>query len=362
MNKKLLAAAIAAAVVAAPAAFAEATLYGKFHTSIDNQDLETGGDVDNWATRSRSSRVGVKGSEDLGGGLKAIYQLEMQFNSDGGGDQGSAASSGGGLTSQRNTFVGLSGGFGTFLVGRHDTPAKIAFYGAGNERLGDSIIDLNGTGTSSGIGVFHEFRANNAIAYVSPSFSGFTLAAAIIPGEQSGEESVDTSGTTPVTRENDNDGIADHYSLGLIYKGNGFKASIGYENKQELDNIVGDDEADFETLQVGASYTMNNFSIGAHWEDSSDYRFTEGTDYQAWAITGKATFGNNAISLVWTDAETDPDGSNNDIDKDGWGVAAEHNFSKRTKAYVAYASSEIDYDSGSDEDNDVFSLGMIHNF
>ncbi len=358
MNKKLLAAAIAAAMVAAPAAFAESTVYGKLHTSIDSQDFDSDtdtDDVDNWATNSRSSRLGFKGSEDLGGGLKAIYQIELSISSDGGTDQ----SVGTGFGSQRNTFVGLSGGFGTFLVGRHDTPAKIAFYGAGNERLGDSVIDLNGSATSRGIGVFEEFRANNAIAYVSPSFSGFTLAAAIVPGEQSGT----AEGTGSTDDERDNDGIADHYSLGLIYKGNGLKASIGYEVKEDLDNEVGDtDTADYKTLQIGASYTMNNFSIGTHYEDSSDDGFVEGTDYTAWAITGKATFGNNAVSLVWTDAESEPDAANSDVDKDGWGVAVEHNFSKRTKAYAAYASSEIDRESGVDEDNDVFSLGMIHNF
>ena len=86
MNKKLIAAAIAAAMVA-PAAYAQATLYGKFHTSIDKNDNDSY-DEDNWEVNSRASRLGVKGSEDLGGGLKAIYQLEVNVNSDGSSSDG----------------------------------------------------------------------------------------------------------------------------------------------------------------------------------------------------------------------------------------------------------------------------------
>ena len=127
MNKKLIAVAIAAAV-AAPAAMAgDTTMYGKVHMSINNSN-------DAWYVSDHAARWGVKGSEDLGNGLKAIFKYEVSYDVDEGGAFGSA----------RNSYLGLAGGFGTFLVGRHDTPAKVAFYAAGNERLGDSIIDLNG--------------------------------------------------------------------------------------------------------------------------------------------------------------------------------------------------------------------------
>lgn len=347
MNKKLIAAAIAAAMVA-PAAYAEATLYGKIHTSIDSRDTDvaggSAGDVDNWEVNSHSSRLGVKGSEDLGGGLKAIYQFETTISSDG---------DGGPFGSQRNTFVGLAGGFGTFLVGRHDTPAKIAFYAAGNERLGDSIIDING----GVMGVFTEVRASDAIAYVSPNFSGFTFAAAVIPGEQ--------SGTATVGADNDEDGLMDNYSLGLMYKGGGLKAGIGYERLADTGEAPNVSDQDQKMLQAGASYTFGAFSVGAQYEDTNDLGNVKNTDYTAWALTGKATFGNNAISLVYTDSETERTGSNTDTNTDGWGVAAEHNFSKRTKVYAAYATEETDHDSGvgsSDVDDDRFSIGMIHNF
>jgi predicted porin len=350
MNKKMIAAAIAAAVVAAPAAFAESVVYGKFHTSIDAVDHDepgTANDIDNYKVENRSSRLGFKGSEDLGGGLKAIYQIEFGIRSDG----GDAQSAGDGHTTQRNTFVGLAGDWGTVLVGRHDTPAKMAFYASGNDRLGDSIIDLN-TGGANPIGVFSEFRVNNVIAYISPSFSGFSLAAAVVPGEESGASRFDA------------DGISDHVSFGAMYSGYGLKASVAYEEIEYQafsGPVLGQNQ---EMIQAGASYTFNNISVGVQYENSDNYQAVNNEEFEAWGLTAKATFGNNAISAVYTIAELDNAAGAQIADFDGWGIAAEHNFSKRTKAYVAYASGEDDgaAAAGDEEEEDRFSLGMIHNF
>ena len=359
MNKKLIAAAIAAAVVAAPAAFAESVVYGKFHTSIDSFDRDaTSGSVniskrDAPQVTNRSSRLGFKGSEDLGGGLKAIYQIEFGISSDG----GTAQSAGDGHTTQRNTFVGLAGDWGTLLVGRHDTPAKMAFYAAGNDRLGDSIMDLN-TGGNNPIGVFSEVRANNVIAYVSPNFSGFSLAAAVVPGEESG----DAQGHGA---RFDADGIADHVSVGVMYSGYGLKAGVGYEEiEHQAFHSAGDNPGqNQEMIQAGASYSFNNFGIGVHYETDDNWQTVNNREYEAWAVTAEANFGNNAISAIYTMSEEEkgPVGAPT-IETDGWGLSAEHNFSKRTKAYVAYANSSKEITGQADSDTDAFSLGMIHNF
>lgn len=369
MNKKLLAAAVAAAVVAAPAAFAESTVYGKFHTSIDMVDMEAGGasTVDNWQVNSNASRLGFKGSEDLGNGLKAVYQVEFGISTDGGSAQtgysactpGVAAPAGVNCGTQRspvnnhrNTFIGLAGDWGTFIVGRHDTPMKMAFYATGNERLGDSIIDLNAG--ASGIGVFQEVRASNAIAYVSPNFSGFTVAAAVIPGE----EGVTATGTEA-------DGLADHYSVGVMWKGMGFKVGAGYESLENqaagggFANPPTAPNQDQDTWQLGGSYEFGAFSVGAQYESRDDAGFVAGAEYTAWALTGKASFGNNAISLVYTDSEMENAAGTTTSDTQGWGLSAEHNFSKRTKVYAAYADGE---DDTANTEDTRFSLGMIHSF
>ena len=343
MNKKLIAAAIGAAVVAAPAAFADATVYGKMHTSVNMNDSSVA-NSDNYTVTSNASRLGFKGSEDLGNGLKAVYQIEFGISSDGGPAQTNPNT--GPRTpvdNHRNTFVGLAGDWGTVVVGRHDTPAKIAFYATGNEVLGDSIMDLN-----SGVaGVFTEVRASNAIAYVSPSFSGFTMAAAVVPGE----ESVAANGANAA------DGISDHYSVGLMYSGFGLKAGIGYENLHE--QALGGTGDDQEMIQAGASYTFNNFSVGAQYESDDNRGAVTGADYEAWGLTAKATFGNNAVSAIYTTSETKNAAGATTSDTDGWGLSAEHNFSKRTKVYVAYATEDEDVGNS---DQDSFSIGMIHDF
>src|SRR3990167_6336854 len=110
MKKKLLMAAVGAALVVGPmvAANAAATLYGRFHLSMDRQD--NGGDpaIEQGLISSNTSRFGIKGDEDLGGGLKSIYQMETSFTAD----------EGGGSLAGRNTFVGLAGEMGTVKIGR----------------------------------------------------------------------------------------------------------------------------------------------------------------------------------------------------------------------------------------------------
>ena len=105
--------------------------------------------------------LGVKGYEDLGGGLKANYMLECGVNPDGDGTDNTAG------FSRRNQWVGMSGdSWGEFRVGRHDTPLKLA---QGNfDQFNDTDADIQNT-------TLGEQRIDNTITYVTPSFSGFTV-------------------------------------------------------------------------------------------------------------------------------------------------------------------------------------------
>jgi predicted porin len=361
LDKKLLVAATIAAVAVSPASFADSVVYGKLHTSLDYNDYDKD---KNWSVESRASRLGFKGSEDLGSGLKAIYQIEFGISSDGGDQQQSSTGTKRRtpVNNHRNTFIGLTSDWGTGLVGRHDTPMKMAWYAQGNEILGDSIIDLN-LGSSI-IGVMQEVRANNALTYVSPNFSGFTFAGAIIPGEEL-DVGVFTPPTpyTPVGSKAAKDGLADHYSLGAMYSGNGLKASVGYEflDNQVIGIAAGAPNNSMKTWQAGASYTMNSFLFGAGYQNTKNFGFVDKNDYDAWTLSGKYSFGNNAVGAVYTHSDLDP----NVLGKtktDGWGLSGEHNFSKRSKVYAAYAWNKTKPDVVSDFTDQQFSLGMIHNF
>lgn len=319
MNKKIIAVAIAAAV-AAPSAFAanNTTMYGKIHMSVNNST----GATDAWQTSSHATRWGIKGAEDLGNGLKAVFQYEVSYDPDEGGAFGGA----------RNSFLGLAGDFGTFLVGRHDTPAKVAFYAAGNERLGDSILDLHG---SFG---FAELRTDDAIAYVSPSMSGFKAAVAVVPGETAAA-----------------DGIVEGMSFGVMYGANGIKAGFGYT---DLEDITGGDST---LMNAGVSGTFGDFSVGAQYQAVEH----AGNERDVFAVTGTAKFGNNKVIAMYGNADDDAAG-----DRDTWGLALQHIMSKRTSVYVAYRNDDGSAglsnpwvgNGGTTRTDDAISLGMIHSF
>ena len=370
MNKKLIAAAIAAAVAAPVASAADTTLYGKAHVSIQSND---NGANDNYTVNSNASRIGIKGSEDLGDGLKAIFKYEMGYDISDGGSKGPI--------SARNAYVGLSGSWGTFLAGRHDTPAKVAFYASGTDFLDDSVIDINAVAglssiSESNFSTFTEVRADNAIAYISPNMSGFTVAAAVVPGENHANHK---------TANN----LADAYSLAVIYSGGGLKASVGYEvvawELLENGRWLANDHVDQKMWQVGASYTLGDFTIAGNYEKDSDYFTTKGMDRTAWAVAGKANFGNNYVVLNYGNNDRDRSESTSDAsgldgimeNADGYGIAVGHKFSKRTQVYAAYHVTDytgkitktVTAAGGSKtkvnesiEDTASFALGIIHTF
>jgi len=199
MKKQLVSLAVAAALASPLAAQAGTQIYGKLHVSIDKRQDDSAA-TDGWDVVSRASRLGFKGSEDLGNGLKAIWKLEFQIamaDADG----VITGESGNSLVKARNMYVGLAGGWGTFLYGRHDTPFKIS---TGRlDKFADTLADYNGP---IGPG-FQDIRADNAIAYITPSFGGLTIAAAIVPaGNRTAGGAVNP----------DSDGLADTYLKGGV--------------------------------------------------------------------------------------------------------------------------------------------------
>jgi predicted porin len=333
MNKKLISLAVAAALVAPAAAMAEATLYGKVNVSLDYASVKNvvlptfafarnpqgqiirdqfgnatlvqtspGEDFDGWGMSSsgyipgegRASRIGVKGSEDLGGGLKAIYQVEFGINLN---DTNNNVLNNADAITMRNSFVGLAGGWGTFLMGRHDTPMKIST--AKLDLFADTMADYNGT-----VG-FQDLRADNAVAYISPSWAGFTFAGAVIPSGGA------TGGVSPATRYQlirDNNGnttgveaindpglnlndnsIAGAYSLAAIYSNGPFYASLAYEalgnehfNTQNVS--LNQSDCPYTTIVPGVSVTDTCRYIDS---DATAWRAGLGLlDWNGFSLTG----------------------------------------------------------------------------
>jgi predicted porin len=173
--KKLLVIAVAAAL-AAPAAMADTTLYGKLHASVGSVKTTTAG-VTSTTNRvdSNASRIGIKGATALDNGMEATYGLEYGINLDGVGGTGAGNTqnlAAGSTLEARNTFVGLKGKFGEVRVGRHDTPGKLAT--AGLDVFADTAADMSTLIQQDG-GTLG--RVNNAVAYIN-KFGPVTFAAA----------------------------------------------------------------------------------------------------------------------------------------------------------------------------------------
>lgn len=320
MQKKLLAVAVGTALAAgAFVAQADTTLYGKMHVSVDWFDVD--GDEsynhngDGFNVSSNSSRLGVKGAHDLGNGLKAIYQVEGSINAD----------ESGGVIDSRNTFGGFSGGWGTAVVGRHDTPYKLATLKL--DPFGDTVGDYNGIiGQVNGTNIA-DLRAPNVIAYISPTFSGMHVAAAYtsygLPQSNPVAPAPAATGTGADNQEAIGWSVMGMYDQGPLF------LSLAYEVLQD----AGGEGIDHDAFKVGGGFTMGALKFGLVWESLGGD--IDALSRDAWWATASYAMGNNTFALNYGQAgDTDnSDGTGADMLSIGWF----NKLSKQTQIYVAYA-------------------------
>lgn len=296
MKKSLIALAVAGAFAApAFAATSNVDIYGQVRVSIDSSSGGKG-----FSVNDRASRVGIKGTEDLGGGMKAVWQWESNLNN----TDALAAS-------QRNTFLGLAGGFGTVLAGTHDTPYKLA---GSADLFGDTAADSqnNTTGIIGRNGM--DTRTNNAVAYISPDWSGFHFALATVADEAG------NSGSAHAAK-----------SLALVYANGPLKATFGSESykngrsasKYNVAYKIGD-------IGLGATYEKSNRANGA----AKDSAYLLSASYGMGPITLAAQYGNfndkdDVANTIGANAQTVGDLKRTTI-------GAIYSLSKRTNAAVAY--------------------------
>jgi predicted porin len=340
MNKKLLALAIAAAIApaAAMADTGNVTVYGVLDASYDitdNGDSAAGvaGTRTNKVS-SNSSRLGFKGTEDLGNGTSAVWQIESTINMDGNGLTSSAT--GGTTFGGRNTFIGLSNkNMGTVLFGRHDTPYKLATRSI--DYFGDGLADnrnLMGQGAASFDG-----RQSDVVAYISPTVNGLHAAVAYVAGAESAAASADKKGNA--------------WSLMGMYNNGPLMVSLAYERHNVGASSVDADESE-KAWKLGASYNFGALDVGFAYEKTSDDFGKSGlacpsgsttTDcfgHKAWTIGGKYKMGSNDIKLAYIRAGDMGNTSNTSAKQ--WALGLDHHMSKRTKVYAQYV--KLDNDNG----------------
>ena len=336
MNKSIIALAVAGALAASAAAQAETTLYGSARIGVTyTQPDGPGTDKSNWDVANEASRIGVKGSEDLGGGLKAIYQYEFGVAIDG---------NGGPLTT-RLSSVGLTGGFGTVVLGRVWS-APYLYVGSltdvfnssssgGSGSVGWDRLNANSTGTGA-LGAAD--RIPDVVAYITPNFSGFSGAAAIV---------MNGNGQNAVGNREDIDAydIAGGYTLG------GLTLGASYRDFRALD---------YTQWTAGAAY---KFPFGLRLAGTYSARDQDGNDAadpSVWDVVAEYNFGANTLRAGYSAYDHDISGVD---DTDNWRVGYQYDLSKRTRLWVEYNDeSNIGVVADAQTDRSFFSIGMRHDF
>ena len=242
MQKKIIALAIAAAISApAFADNANVTVYGK--AILDIESVSNDKSTLSGATRvqTNASRFGLKGKEDLGDGLSAWYQYEVQFDTDGNGANGAG-------NGTRNSGVGLESGYGTVMLGNWDTPFKVA---RNKIELFDNTTvfsTYNLIGRANGGAVNFDTRQANVTQYWSPSLGGVKVNVAYSPDEATSTGAPTTPGGYNKSRVS----AAATYDVEEIY------VSAAYESRADASVAKTNDTA----ARLVARYTLGDFWVG----------------------------------------------------------------------------------------------------
>ncbi|MCS0583724.1 porin [Massilia pinisoli] len=341
--KRLAAASVATLIAAAPLAVkaqTNVTVYGVVDAAIESAD--TGGAVGRHTNvqsgNQSGSRFGFRGSEDLGNGLKAIFNLEAGVAV----DTGAQDSSG---LFQRRAVVGLEGEFGTLTLGREYSP--LAAVAGATDEFGQGFYGNNLSSFGSGR---LTRRLANSVNYKSASFNGFDLLATYSAGEKNPGPSGDLKG------------------IGAEFKQGGLYLGAAYHTVKRLSS--GDDKeygagvaytfADIGGLEVKANY----LSADPEGANNKFKQYNLGAGYPV----GASKF---YVNLQQSKLENGAKGN-------AWALAYSYSLSKRTNLYATYASlnnnglAAFGLNSGSNNvtpaatelgaDPSVFTVGIRHAF
>ncbi len=227
MKKSLIALAVATLSTGAFAQASNVTLYGIIDTAVERYDngVNSGTRLNNGG--QSGSRLGFRGTEDLGGGLKGIFQLEAGFNADNGtGKNAETQTKGndgnGSLAFNRQSWVGVqSDAFGRVTLGRQTV--GLFDIADGNDPFetgyGSAINGTSGkwSTTSPTVGgVLQTSRFSNGLKYVSPSFSGVKVGFDYTFGN---ETPASNNATATTTKDGQGYGLNAQFNQGPIQLG-----------------------------------------------------------------------------------------------------------------------------------------------
>lgn len=423
MKKSIFAVAVASALTFG-AAQAETVLYGSIRYDYESKKNEEAYNAGNGRIgfdgerlsnlEDAGSRIGIKGSEDLGNGNAVIYNLEWGFN---GMEQGKDGSGSAGGFKNRKAILGLTGDWGTFTAGRQNNPFK------------DTIVDES---------VVDDFNGSNVISSASQramttALTGQQAAGyyTIYDGTTGNPIIVPQQGTTPeynayAWQENFNQADAKYSRVGKVIAYTtpeiaGFQANVALMMDDSLYGKNDEKNVDLWTINaryahdMGANgtilakagyiqakladtnkskiwglflgYSQDAFSItgsfakgdhdskGATYGDTyvmspitvndGDFISPGKSKSQGWDIGASFSFGPNYFSTVRaTYGESELKNNDNKDKVKSWAVGFEQKLSNRTRAWVEYGNEETTFSANhvDKRKDNVLSIGMRHDF
>ena len=393
MNKKLMALAVAGAFGAPAVAMAQAEIYGRANLGFDTYSATgaTAGSAADFKSRNRvfdnSSRLGVRGREDLGGGLRAVYVIESGVNIDTGNNNsqfgGTNASTG--FLASRDSYVGLEGNWGRVTFGRQ----SIYWVNGVIAQSGANYINVD-VATTGALGrvVGPTARTSNVVAYTSPTINGLNATVSYAP-------TTEAAGAGVTTTNGKIWGVTGRYSgrvnaqvdyavnqnspaagaTPAVTKNSGLKLGVGYPyapGAQIAVVYIAEKNANLAAGVAGFAAAGDSVKANAviiNWEQTFG-------NIQALAEYGKVQKAKGCTEGLTTTCDN--------TGATGYMVAARYLFSKRTAAYASYnkiknndnatwdlsgggqssasASGSFLPAGSAGADPQIIAVGVIHNF
>jgi predicted porin len=360
MKKTLLALAVLGTFAGAASAQSNVTVYGVVDAGIQykNDGNPAGKKLGLDSGLQSGSRIGFKGTEDLGGGLSAIFTLENGFNI----DDGTLGQSTKETTRLfgRQAWVGLAGGFGAVKFGRQQT----ALYNALN------IIDpfgINLAGNAQkvfGYGLYAAdplARTDNTVSYSTANFNGFSASVSYGFGETAGNNS-----------DKRNVGVGAQYANGPINVQFAYQDSntvdFGLDAYKSVAKVYNSGKTDLKTAFIGGTYDFGVAKAHLAYGDTKLEQAGKSVKDRNWLVGVSAPVG-AAGTVLASYVRNDVKDLDN-AKSDQYALGYTHALSKRTNLYTSYSYMKNDNGVALNADSAAiggasvrtFNVGMRHQF
>lgn len=339
MNRKTIVLAAAAAIATPAIVLADAstvTLYGTLNADFENVRARgcssAGASCVDFPGRNRvnsnSSNIGIRGSEPLGGGNNAWFQVENSVNLD----------VGGGTWASRNSAVGLNGGWGSVLLGQWDTPykvtaAKVDPWGNTTIAVHSSITGGGSTPTTANAANRASFdrRQQNSVQYWTPNLGGFSARVAYGANEERSATGAAISSNPRLWS------VQAQFERGPVFVGAAYERHEDYANTATV-------KTDDKAWMVGGGFTF----AGAHTISAMFERIEyEGNLGSAGALTGSPFFLTTIAGLPKAFSCATCVGSANEAELDTWYVSYLGRFGPNNVRVTYGQNQEIEIDGRS---------------